>query len=128
MNLTHILTDQDILHRMQLVATLSPNQPCFACEKPLADRSHHRLQTTGASGHLVGVQLCGGCYRTLRRAAYDHIVDANKMVNRPHMAPLTEKERAIPAPVQLGTRFAPREPVAPAPQRTDLFQEEPDVL
>lgn len=105
MNLEHIVNDQDILYRFRMVHTNNTLQPCFRCEQPITTPDHRRAQVSGASGHMIGIQICTDCYIVLHQEAWDRREHGN---DRPHMAPLTEEERKIPAPVQLGTRFAPR--------------------
>jgi RNase P subunit RPR2 len=104
-NLSLILADEEILKGLHLVVTLAPGQSrqiCFACERPLCDRSHYRVQITGASGALLGIQICIDCQQPLYRAASDR-----RRAGKPCPLSLTKQELQIPAPkpIQLGTVF-----------------------
>lgn len=122
MNLNTILTDTDIIHHLRLAPTLVPGQArqiCFACEKPIRDRSHYRVQVTGASGAHIGVQICLSCQRPLVRAASER-----RRQGKPDpIVLLTEEEKNAPPPqpINLGSIYAPRHP-------TNFFQEDDHAL
>jgi len=120
MNLMKFLTVREILNNFVQVPTLNPKQLCFQCEKPLVRKSHYHLQTSGASGRSLAVQVCPGCHRTL-------LQEAKAQESHPSLAAAPELPK--PEPINLGSIYAPRPATPPAtPTLADLFQEDPNAL
>ena len=85
--LTDFFSDSDIL--ASYMRTISTGSPCYGCEGPIAE-SHYRISCISNS---VTAVLCCKCGSDLKRGAIQRRnARGQAKLQRPHMAPLTDKE------------------------------------